>query len=221
MKVYKIKNTYEPGVVVVDIRSILTELFHKTLTKLPGDLFLIFPDSITKTIDPKKLSNLYGATWYGIYKDDKISGVWSALDYLESLAGYTSISIMIEPWISEETLESLKKLQYSGIETSVFNSRDLTREEKEKIYIINPKIIEIAFGFRFKRFGKEDNKGMYSRKTTSDPILFLRPKSIRGIRTNLSPEILHSFYGLSVGSFISSLIPPETYINVRVNEAKI
>lgn len=222
MKVYKLKDAFEPGVVIMDIRSILTEPVHKTITKLPGDLFFIFPESVTKTIDPAKFSCLYGATWYGVYKDDKVSGVWDSLDYLESLTKYTSFSVITNGhWIEDKTIESLKKLMYSGIETSVFGCRELTCSEKSSLYIIKPRILEIAFGIRFKWYEKKDNKGMYSKKTTTDSILFLRPSSIIKMRELLSPDILHSFHGLGVGSFISSMIPPETYINVKVDEARV
>ena len=222
MKVFKLKESSEPGVVVIDIRSKLSEIEDKTINKLPGDLFFLFPESILKNINPEIFSNLYGATWYGIYKDDKVLGIWEALDYLESITTYTSMSVVTSfYWIGDEIIGPLQKLQYSGIETSVFESRELNKEEKEKLYLIPPKITEIAFGVRFKWPGKKMIHGKYSRKTSADQILFLRPNSIRKMRENMSPEIIHSFKGLGIGSFISSLIPPDTYINIKINEAKV
>ena len=222
MKVYKLKEKSEPGVIIVDVRSKLSEYEDKILTKLPGDLFLIFSESTIKTIDPEIFSGLYGATWYGVYKEDKTQGFWEALDYIESITNYTSMSVVSSFYcVKDETLNSIQKLQYSGIETSVFGSRELTASEKEKLYLINPKIIEIAFGVRFKRFGKKDNRGKYSRRTSTDKILFLRPSSVSKIREKMSPEILHSFTGLGIESLIPSLIPENTYINVKVDEAKV
>ena len=222
MKVYKLKNTVNPGVTIVDIRSKLSNLDDQFINKLPGDLFLIFPEYITKLINPEIFANLYGATWYGVYKGDKISGFWKSLDYLESLTKYTSISIIERlSFLDDKSLDSLRDLQYSGIETSVFSHRNLTKDEKENLYLINPKIIDLAFGFRFRISGKRNIKGMYSRKTSSDKIFFLRPFSISKIRENLNKEVLRSFGGMEIGSFLSSLIPPETHINVRVDEAKV
>lgn len=223
MKVYKLKTSTEPGVVIIDINSKnLTESEHRLLTRLPGDLFLIFNESITKDIDPGKFSNLYGATWYGIYKGNKIYGVWEALDYLEAVTEYTSISVVTGSWwLGEKASESLRKLQYSGIETSVFESRDLTKEEKAEIYVLKPNIFELAFGLRFKWYRKNDDRGLYSKRTTSDLILFLRPSSIQKMREKISPKVLHSFVGLGIGSFLSSMIPSETYINININGAMV
>lgn len=223
MKVYKLRENKETGVSVVNIKSKnLTNSEDEILTKCPGDLFLIFPEFITNYIDPMKFSNLYGATWYGVYKNDSVFGFWDAIDYLESLTKYTSISVIdSRVWLWKNLYGILEKLQYSGIETSVFKSRELTKEEKSCIYTIKPKIFELAFGIRYKWFGKKDNIGAYSRMTLTDPIMFLRPSSIQGIRDKLTPEILKSFKGLGIGSLISSLIPPETYINVNIDEASI
>ena len=222
MKVYKLKDTTETGVVIVNISSKISESLHQILEKLSGDLFLIFPESITKTIDPIKFSRLYGATWYGIYKEDIVSGVWGALDYLEELTKYTSYSVLQSSFLlSNSVLKALQRLQYSGIETSVFGSRELTREEKEKLYTIKPRLIEIAFGWRFKFFLPKNSTGMYSKRTTQDQLLFLRPISIKKMREIISPEILHSFYGLGVGSFLASIIPEDTHINMKIDEAKV
>lgn len=220
MKVYKLKDTTEPGVVVMRIGSkTLSNSDHDILEKISGDLFLIFPESVTSHIDPAKFSRLYGATWYGVYSEDPIKGIWEALDYLETLTKYTSYSVVNSGfWIKEETFGALKRLQYSGIETSVFEYRNLKKEEKAKIYTIKPRIIEILWGWRFKWFGRRDLKGMYSARTTNDPILFLRPSSIRKLRDTLSPDILHSFYGLEIGSFFASLITP---LNLKIDEAKV
>lgn len=222
MKVYKINDEKEPGVVVIKINGVLSEIEHKIISEMPGDLFFIFPKIITQTIDPEKFSNLYGSTWYGIYEGDDVKGFWEAFDYMESITKYLSISAVLKNYmVRESELKSLRNLQYSGIETSVFSSRDLTRKEKEDIYIIKPKIINLVLGWRFRILGSSNNKGMYSKHITEDSLIFLRPRSINEIRKNISPNILHSFYGLGLGSFISSLIPKETYINVKIDETKI
>lgn len=223
MKVFKLKDTEYTGSVIINIGSKkLSNSEHEILTKVPGDIFLIFPESITRVIDPYKFSNLYGATWYGVYKGDEVNGFWGALDYLESLTKYTSFSVFTTKYfIKDEIYKTLERLQYSGIETSVFKSRDLSMEEKANLYTIKPKIYELAFGVRFKRYGKNSDKGSYSRSKATDPILFLKKNSIRDIRKKLSPKILHSFYGLGIESLIASLITPETYINVNIDEAHI
>lgn len=222
MKVYKINDTKEPGVVVIKVGGVLSEIEHKMISEMPGDLFFIFPKIITQTINPEKFSNLYGATWYGIYEEDDVNGFWEAFDYIESITKYLSVSAVLKNYmVRDSELKSLRNLQYSGIETSVFSSRDLTRKEKENIYLIKPRIIDLVFGWRFKVFGSSDNKGTYSKHITEDSLIFLRPRSINEIRKNLSQDILHSFYGLGPWSFIASLIPKETYINLKVDETKV
>lgn len=223
MKVFKLKKETEPGVTIIEVRSeLLSASEDKLLGSLPGDLFLVFPRSVTSGIDPEKFSNLYGATWYGVGDGDEVTRFWEALDYLESLSKYTSMSIVRERfWIPSETLEALKRLQYSLLEKSVFDSQELGGDEKAEIYTIKPRLLEILFGYRFRLPGKKTKTGLYSRRSSRDNIFFLRPQSVSGIREILSPDILHSFSGLGIGSFLASMIPPETHLNSKIDEAKI
>lgn len=225
MKVYKIDEKKNPGVVIylVKTKNIFDYIdkFLGKITEHKSDICFIFPEEICKDVDPEKFSSIYRAVWYGVYSGDEILGYWEALDYLESLGGYTSLSI-ITSVVSEKSLESLQRFQYSGIEPSVFKTRPLTNKEKQKIYVREPKIIELLFGLRFKWWGtKKNTKGRYLKETSEDYIFFLRPRSIRITREKLTGEILDSFCGLSIGSFLASIIPEETRSNMRIDETKI
>lgn len=225
MKVYKTRTRKEnPGIVLIYVPESLTEGEHNFLEKLRenrSDLFFIFSKSIVNEINPEKFSNLYEATWYGISNtDDRVCGFWEALDYITEFEKYTSISVITNYW--SVNIDSLKKLQQSGIENSVFSSRKLTRKEKEDIYKIPETIIEILGKFRLRIPKKRNNlEGTNSTKTSDDGIFFLRPSMIMELKDDINPKILHSFLGSKFGTFISSVIPEKYHLNLKVNETKV
>ena len=228
MKVFKIGNKKTAGIVVIYVTSRLTDLEHENILKLASktDLAFVFPDHITKDIDVKKFSYLYGAVYYGLSPDnDEALGIWNILDYLHELSGYYSYSVILQEDLEEledQDFTSIYRLQNSILETSVFTRRTLTNQELQDIYVLPRKQIKI-WKYSISLPGYSNVLGMYSKFKTQDRVMFIRPISLTRIKKdfNFSPDILATFRGSGIKVLLPSLIPVKTYLNLTIQNAKL
>ena len=218
MKVYKINDQKNIGVTIIYINSEVSEKDHENILKIYGisDIAFVFSKSRCKFISPKKFSSLYGATFFGIGdSDDEMSEVWNLLDYLHELTKYNSYSIVLQKDlgnIGNKELSGLKDLQGSLIESSVFTWRSLSNNEFQEIYSYPRKKLKI-FGYSYP---KEDLHGVYSKYTTEDLILFIRPISITRLKEIFTPEDIATFKGSGIKTMLSSIIPAGTKLLMSV-----
>lgn len=216
MRVFKVNEKTTTGCAIIYLKKIDKNIIDN-LRKLSKfiNLYLIFPRSTRIGYNAKKLSSICGATYYSLdLRKSEVSSIWDNMGYIDSITGYLSMFYIDSDFLGELDIEQyeekINKLQYTGLETSVFKSFQISSEE---IYNI------------VKRKSLKDyipgNDDLYTTNDTNDKILYIKKVTYRYLSENLEKSYLDTFTSSTFSRFISSGIErycPKQKINISVDE---
>lgn len=181
---------------------------HNFLDKLSvwSDIVYIFPEvtfSGYNDINRKKFVSLYnGLAWTEVNKERSlVDCLLFSLSYILNIfSNYSGVSIIrldsIEEKTTDKLLGNLQKVYASEVIQPVFK---IQRQDSASLFYLYSVLVKEKLGnklFRDIWCDKEtDNLGMYTRYSTFDPVIFLRPITIKDILnyTDSNPDYISSF----------------------------